>query len=92
VTTPQNPFGNTPFLWNHWRWNEMPAQENVSVVKHFGIGPEGKYQAVLAAQFFDFFNRHYYTSPDINQADTTFGQIRGVTGSRTGQISARFTW
>jgi hypothetical protein len=92
VTTPQNPFGNTPFLWNHWRWNEMPAQENVSVVKHFGIGAEGKYQAVLAAQFFDFFNRHYYTSPDINQADTTFGQTTGVTGSRTGQISARFTW
>jgi hypothetical protein len=92
VTTPQNPFGNTPYLWNHWRWNEEPAQENVSVVKHFGFGQEGRYQAILAAQFFNFFNRHYYEAPDLTQSDTTFGQITGVTGSRTGQLSARFTF
>jgi hypothetical protein len=92
VTTPQNPFGNTPYLWNHWRWNSEPAQENVSIVKHFGFGAEGKYQATVAAQFFNFFNRHYYSPPDINMADTTFGQITGVSGNRTGQVSGRFTW
>jgi hypothetical protein len=92
ATTPQNPFGNTPYLWNHWRWNVQPAQENVSVVKHFSFGSEGRYQAILAGQFFNFFNRHYYNAPDIGMADTTFGQITTVSGNRTGQISARFEW
>jgi hypothetical protein len=93
VTTPQNPFGDTPYEWNHWRWNPEPAQENLSIVKHFGIGSEGKYQAILSAQFFNVFNRHYYSAPDVNMADTTFGQITSLTGSpRTGQLTARFTF
>lgn len=92
VTTPQAPFGDTPYLWNHWRWNSEPAQENVSIVKHFGFGSKEQYQAVLAAQFFNVFNRHYYSAPDTNMADTTFGQITGVSGNRTGQVSARFDW
>ncbi len=70
----------------------MPAQENVSIVKHFGFGSEGQYQAILAAQFFNFFNRHYYTAPDLKMADTTFGQVTTVSGSRVGQVSARFEW
>jgi hypothetical protein len=92
VTTPQNPFGNTPYEWNHWRWNSEPAQESVSIVKHFGFGHEGRYQAIIAAQFFDFFNRHYYGSPDIGMADATFGQVTSVSGNRNGQVSARFEW
>jgi len=91
-TTPQNPFGNTPFLWNHWRWNSEPAQENVSIVKHFGFGKANKYQATIAAQFFNIFNRHYYGGPDVNMNDTTFGQITSVSGNRNGQVSGRFTW
>jgi hypothetical protein len=92
VTTPQAPFGNTPYLWNHWRWNSEPAQENLSIVKHFGFGAKEQYQAILAAQFFNVFNRHYYGAPDTNMADTTFGQITGVSGNRTGQVSARIQW
>jgi hypothetical protein len=91
-TTSQNPFGNTPFLWNHWRWNSEPAQENVSIVKHFGFGAKERYQTIIAAQFFNFFNRHYYGGPDVNMNDVTFGQITSVSGNRTGQVSARFTW
>jgi hypothetical protein len=93
ATTPQNPFGNTPFEWNHWRWNSAPAQENVSIAKHFGFGRENRYNAVLAAQFFNFFNRHYPGAPDTGMSDTTFGQITSVSGTpRTGQVSARFEW
>jgi hypothetical protein len=93
ATTPSNPFGNSPYTWNHWRWNSHPAQENVSITKHFGFAvKDHQFQAVLAAQFFDFFNRHYYNSPDINMADPTFGQVTGVSGNRNGQVSARFTF
>lgn len=93
VTTPENPFGNTPYLWNHWRWNSEPAQENMSIVKHFGFGLQDKYQMIVSAQFFNVFNRHYFSAPDTNMADTTFGQITSISGTpRNGQVTARFQW
>ncbi len=91
-TSAQNPFGNTPYNWNHWRWNSQPAQESLSATKHFALGSSDRYQASLSAQFFNLFNRHYYGGPDTGMNDTTFGQITSVSGNRIGQVSARIQW
>ncbi|HEX4030440.1 MAG TPA: carboxypeptidase regulatory-like domain-containing protein [Terracidiphilus sp.] len=90
-------FGDTPRAFNHWRWNQFPAAENISIVKHFGIGRESRYQASLRGEFYDAFNRHYFNPPDTNVNDSTFGYVTGVSwapnmqvSSRVGQVSARF--
>jgi hypothetical protein len=84
-------FGDTPKTFNKWRWNSSPASENISIVKHFGIGKEGRYQAQLRAEFYNAFNRHYFNAPDINPNDSTFGYVTGVAGNpRSGQLAARF--
>lgn len=93
--------GDTPTFFNHWRWNTYPAQENLSIVKHFGLGKEGRYQAELRGEFFNVFNRHYFNPPDENPTDATFGYVTGLaqnpgvgSGSygRVGQVSARIDW
>lgn len=84
------PFGNTPYYFNHWRWNPGAASENMSLLKHFDTGERAK--VILGVQFFDVFNRHYYGSPNTNMGSTTFGQVTGVSGNRYGQLSGRIEW
>lgn len=99
-TTAANPFGNTPYLWNHWRWNTYPAAENATLVKHFGIGKEDRVKFLLEGQFFNVLNRHYYSMPTLSESSTTFGQVTsiatsppaGATSSRNGQVTIRATW
>jgi Carboxypeptidase regulatory-like domain len=91
-TTAANPFGNTPYLWNHWRWNATPAQENASIVKNFGFAKEDRVKMVLAAQFFNVLNRHYYAAPSTSQSSTSFGNVTSVSGNRTGQVTFKVTW
>jgi hypothetical protein len=92
-TSAANPFGNTPYLWNHWRWNTTPAQENASLVKHFGIGKEDRVKMVLEGQFFNILNRHYYSAPNTSESSSSFGQVTGLSGNpRNGQITLRATW
>jgi hypothetical protein len=93
-TTPAlGALGNTPYNYDHWRWNSGAAQENLSLTKAFGFGENNRYQASIRAEFYDVFNRHYINSPDINPNDTTFGQITGVSSTtRTGQLGARIQW
>jgi hypothetical protein len=92
-TSAANPFGNTPYLWNHWRWNTTPAQENASLVKHFGIGKEDRVKMVLEGQFFNILNRHYYSAPNTSESSSSFGQVTGLSGNpRNGQVTLRATW
>jgi hypothetical protein len=84
------PFGNTPYTFNHWRWNPGVAHENMSLLKHFDTGERAK--MIVGVQFFDIFNRHYYGSPNTNMSSTTFGQVTSVSGYRYGQLSARIQW
>jgi hypothetical protein len=90
--TTATPFGNTPYSYNHWRWNSYPAEENASLVKRFGFGPEGRYQAQIRGEFYNLFNRHYFSAPDLYMNDATFGDVTGVNGNRIGQVAARFEW
>jgi Carboxypeptidase regulatory-like domain/TonB dependent receptor len=91
-TTPQAPFGNSPYAYNKWRWNPGAASENMSVLKHFSFGSNERYSATLRAEFYDVFNRHYLAAPDTGIGDATFGQVTTVYGNRTGQLGARFQW
>jgi hypothetical protein len=92
VTSAEAPFGNTPYTFNHWRWNPGVASENLSVLKHFTIGTKERVKAILGAQFFDVFNRHYYGAPSLAFGSPTFGQVTSVYGNRSGQVSARVEW
>jgi hypothetical protein len=86
------PFGNTPYLYDHWRWNPGMASESMSLIKHFTFGEDGRFSASLRGEFFNVFNRHYYRAPNMSIGSPTFGQVTGVYGNRVGQVSARVEW
>ncbi len=84
-------FGNQPRLYNNWRtWGY--ADEDASLLKHFGFGPEGRYRLTLRAEFFNLFNRHYFGSPNTDITSPYFGHITSMAGysPRQGQVGARF--
>ena len=93
-TTPAlGTLGNTPYNYDHWRWNPGAANESISLSKAFAIGPEGRFKATIRGEFYNVFNRHYINSPDTNPNDVTFGQVTGVSGApRNGQLAARVQW
>jgi hypothetical protein len=72
------------------------ANENVSLLKNFTMGPDGQYRLSFRTEFYNLFNRHYYniigcggTRASIGAAN--FGQITGVSdGPRQGQFAIRF--
>jgi hypothetical protein len=87
------PFGDTPYGFDNWRWNSGAASENMSLIKHFSFGQDGRFKASLRFEFYDVFNRHYINAPDDGYiTDQYFGQVTGVYGGRTGQAGARFEW
>ena len=96
ISTYSNPvfgqFGNQqPYQANLRGWASY--NEDLSVLKHFSFGPDGRYGATLRADFFDLFNRHTYWNPNGGSTTTqNVGQVLGVSGNRTGQFGARFTW
>jgi hypothetical protein len=76
-----------------WAW----ADEDVSIVKRFSFGQEGRFRASLRAQFFDAFNRHHWNDPTPGTPNTDmnspqFGHVTGVSGNRFGQLGARIEW
>jgi hypothetical protein len=71
-----------------WAW----ASEDISMVKRFSFGRDGRFQATLRAQFFDAFNRHHWSAPNTDINSPFFGHVTGVSGHRYGQIGARFEW
>jgi hypothetical protein len=91
-TTAAQPSGNTPILFNHWRWNPGVANENLSIIKHFAFGPDRRFNGSLRGEFFNVFNRHYFNAPDTNPYDETFGQVSSAYGNRVGQLGARIEW
>lgn len=73
------------------------ANENLSVLKNFEMGSDGRYKLSFRTEFYNAFNRHYYYiqgcagsgSASIGSSD--FGLIRGVMDNpRTGQFGLRF--
>ena len=78
------------------------AHESASLMKYFSMGPDGRYQLSIRAEFYDLFNRHYYNINGCGGTSTTVGQpgtfeknfaaVTGVSGNRTGQLGLRFTF
>ncbi len=84
--------GNQLPNWSAFRgWANY--SESLSIVKSFGFGSDGRYKMTLRGEFFNVFNRHYWSNPDTGAiTDANFGQVTGVNGNRTGQVGARFEW
>lgn len=83
--------GNQLPYYSNWRgWAYY--NEDLSVLKKFAFH-DGRYRATLRAEFFDVFNRHQWGSPNTgNIGSQYFGDVTGVSGSRHGQLGARFEW
>ena len=83
--------GNAEGVIPNWRGWAAPS-ENASLLKKTHFGSDGRYVMTLRAEFFNLFNRHYWSGPNTNIASPFFGQVMGVSGNRTGQLGARFEW
>jgi hypothetical protein len=83
--------GNSPTIFPHWRDWAAP-QESASLLKRNRFGSDNRFALTLRAEFFDVFNRHYWSNPNTNFGSAYFGHVTGVSGNRTGQLGARFEW
>lgn len=76
------------------------ANEDASVLKYITFGAEGRYQLSMRVEYYNLFNRHYYTilgcgGPDFKThiGDANFAAVTGVnTTPRQGQFGLRFTF
>jgi outer membrane receptor protein involved in Fe transport len=67
--------------------------ENLSIVKRFGFGKDNRYRLQVRGEFYNLFNRHYFSGPDTNINSSTFGYVTSTAGSpRVGQLAARVEW
>lgn len=89
---PDGQLGNSPVTYGNWHgWGS--SSEDVSLMKQFGVGPDGRYTVTLRGEFFNVFNRHYYGGPNLDVGGPYFGQVTGVVGNpRQGQVGARLSW
>lgn len=74
------------------------ANENASLLKYFRMGSDGQYQLSMRVEFYNLFNRHYYSingcgGTSTNIGDSNFAAVTGVNSTqRTGQFGIRFTF
>jgi hypothetical protein len=73
------------------------AEEDFSITKNFAITE--RVHALIRAEFFDVFNRHYFTNPVSNLGSPYFGYVlsvgsSGISGvaARQGQLDLRISW
>ena len=79
----QLPYSNT------WR-GFANYNEDLSAVKHFAFGSDGRFKASIRAEFFDLLNRHQYSGINESYTSPQFGNVTSVSGNRRGQVGARF--
>lgn len=88
---PNGQLGNSPTVFSNWRGWAAPS-EDASLLKGTKFGRDGRYVVTLRAEFFNVFNRHYWGGPNTSLSSAYFGHVTSVSGNRTGQLGARFTW
>ena len=83
--------GNQLPFYSNWRgWAYY--NEDLSILKKFSFH-DNRFRATLRAEFFDVLNRHHWGSPSTgNIGGQYFGNVTSVSGSRQGQVGARFEW
>jgi hypothetical protein len=62
VDAPLGQFGTSAAYYNNFRWQRQPA-ESMSFGRLFRVGKEGKYQLQIRAEFYNIFNRLFYSAP-----------------------------
>jgi hypothetical protein len=77
----------------NWRGWATPS-ENASFLKKTHFGADNRFTMTLRAEFYDIFNRHYYSlnTQSTSFSSAYFGHVTGASGNRTGQLGARFEW
>jgi hypothetical protein len=71
------------------------ANENSTLIKNDKVGPDGKYNLSVRLDFYNLFNRHYYSiqgcaGTRAGIGDSNFGEILGVQDNpRSGQFAIR---
>jgi outer membrane receptor protein involved in Fe transport len=69
------------------------ADEDATLLKNTAFGENGKYRLSFRVEFYNLFNRHYYSNPNTDITSAQFGFTTGLTGNgRNGQFGARFQW
>jgi len=81
--------GNSPVRFPTMRtpWN---FSEDMSIAKRFRMLEGVNLQ--LRVELLNAFNRHYFSSPDMNMNNPYFGHIWQASGNRTGQAGLRIEW
>ncbi len=82
-------FGNAAIRYTQIR-GFGTVNEDVGIQKNHRIGE--KYRIQFRAEFLNALNRHNLGGIDTNIKSTTFGQVRSVSGNRTGQLGIRFDY
>jgi hypothetical protein len=65
--------------------------QDLAIIKEFPMGERFRLQ--LRGEFYDVFNRHYFSQPEKSIASANFGQVTSVSAtSRNGQVGLRLEW
>ncbi len=106
VDVPGGQWGASAPFYEGYRWQRQPS-ENMSLGRNFRMGPEGKYNLQVRAEFQNVFNRVFLSKPTATNPTTAissangivtggYGSINTVNGAgtrpRTGLLVARFTF
>ncbi len=87
---PYGELGTVPMFRSDFRdfgWSE----EQVALLKNFRIAERFRLQ--FRVEFYNFFNRHHFATPNTNINAPEFGNVINLTGTpREGQFGARFEW
>jgi hypothetical protein len=69
VEPPYGEFGASAPYFNDFRWQRQP-QESMGFGRIFSVGSEGKYKIQFRAEFYNIFNRLFYSMPSDGGATT----------------------
>jgi len=67
--------------------------ENVSLLKDFRFGNDGRFEVSFRVEFYNIFNRNTFANPNTSVGNPQFGYVTGSTDTpRQGQFGTRFRW
>jgi len=87
VEPPFGTFGTSAAYYNDFRWQRQP-QESMGFGRIFSVGKEGRYKIQVRAEFYNIFNRLFYSLP-ADGGSTTISSVTAH-GNPGGTLSAGF--
>jgi hypothetical protein len=80
-------FGNAAGYYSNCRWQRQPA-ESLSAGRVFRV--KEKYQLLIQAQFFNVFNRVFYSAPSVVESNTAPAFQNSFANGQAGALSSGF--